>query len=223
MINFDKQMENVVVVGIGLPDVIRVIEAINSEEKKINFLGFLDDKDEVQGKEYWGYPVLGKLDWLDDYKHQCKLVSTVARTTAIRKQVYERLKKWDVTYTSLIHPDIDMSHNKCGDGIIIYEGSIVGPNATIDDQVIISGNTFIAHDVKVGAFSFVAAGAAILGHVQVGEGVMIGANSACYPKTKIGEWSTVGLCSAVFTDVPEHAMAVGNPARMTQSLRGATP
>ena len=37
-------MKKVVVVGVGFPDVIRVIDAINEKGEKIDFLGFLDDK-----------------------------------------------------------------------------------------------------------------------------------------------------------------------------------
>ena len=47
-------MKKVVIVGVGFPDIIRVIDAINEKGEKIEILGFLDDKKEIQGKTYWG-------------------------------------------------------------------------------------------------------------------------------------------------------------------------
>ena len=64
-------MKKIAVIGGGFPDVIRVIEAINKDNKSIDFLGFLDDKEDLQGTNYLGYPVIGKLDWLKEKKDKC--------------------------------------------------------------------------------------------------------------------------------------------------------
>ena len=206
-------MENLVVVGVAFSDIIRIIDAINDKEKKINFLGFIDDKDEVQGKSFWGYPVLGKIDWLIENKNNCLIVNTVARTTKIRKFVHDRLKKLKVNFTTLVHPDVDMRYNQCGVGVVICPGSKIGPNAVIGDQVMIGFNSVVGHDTEVGMLSFIAGGATVLSHVEVGEGVFFGSNSSCFPRVKIGSWSTVGMCSAVMTDVKPGSTVIGNIAR----------
>jgi len=207
-------MKKVVIVGVGFPDIIRVIDAINEKGEKIEILGFLDDKKEIQGKTYWGYPVLGTLDWLKENKDDCYVVSTVALTTKIRKKAHQRIKSFNAKFTSLIHPDVDMRYNKCGEGVIICQGATIGPNAYIDNHVIISFNAVVGHDVSIGNFSFIAAGSAILGHVRIGEGVMVGANSVCYPKVKVGDWSTIGMCSAVTENVLDKTTVAGNPAKL---------
>ena len=207
-------MRKIVVIGIGFPDVIRVIEAINKNGKIIDFLGFLDDKEELQGETYFGYRVIGKLDWLKDRKDKCYVVSTIAATTEARKLAHKRIINYGAKYTTLIHPDIDISHSTIGKGVIICEGATIGPNSVIHDHVIVSWNSSIGHDAIIGKFSFIAVGAAILGHVIIGEGVMVGANSACYPKVRVGDWSTIGMCSSVMNNVPDRATFVGNPARI---------
>tara|TARA_Y100000590_G_scaffold425715_1_gene534007 strand:- start:275 stop:916 length:642 start_codon:yes stop_codon:yes gene_type:complete len=207
-------MKKVVVVGVGFPDVIRVIDAINEKGEKIEFLGFLDDKKEIQGKTYWGYPVLGTLDWLKDNKDDCFVVSSVALTTRIRKKAHERIISFGAKFTSLIHPDVDMRYNKCGEGVIICNGAVVAPDAVVGDHVIASFNSVIGHDSIIGDFSFIAAGAIILGHVNIGEGVFLGANSSCYPKIKIGCWSTISMCTPVIRDIPENVSVIGNPGKI---------
>ena len=206
-------MKNLVLVGIAFSDVMRIIDALNQEKKKINLLGFVDDKDEVQGKSYWGYPVLGKLDWLVNNKNDYYIVNTVARTTTIRKKVHERLEKYKVRFTSLVHPNVDMKYNQCGNGVVICPGAVIGPNALLEDQVMVGFNAIVGHDSKVGKFSFIAGGASVLSHVKVGEGVFVGANSACFPGVKLGSWSTVGMCSAVMTDVAPNTTVIGNIAK----------
>ena len=207
-------MKKVVVVGVGFPDVIRVIDAINEKGEKIDFLGFLDDKKEIQGRTYWGYPVIGTIEWLKENKNDCYVVSTIAKTTKIRKKAHDRIMKYKPRFISLVHPDVDMKYNKCGEGVIICQGATVGPNANIGNHVIISFNAVIGHDVNIGDYSFVAAGSVMLGHVIIGKGVMVGANSVCFPKVNIGDWSTTGMCSAVMQNISRYKSVSGNPAKV---------
>ena len=76
-------MEKIVVVGVGFPDVIRIIEAINRKNKIIDFLGFLDDKEEFQGTTHYGYPVIGKLDWLKE-KNDTNYIQTFFKCLCIK-------------------------------------------------------------------------------------------------------------------------------------------
>ena len=156
---------------------------------------------------------MGKLDWLINNRSDYYTVNTVANTTKIRKKVHERLEKYKVRFTSLVHPNVDMKYNQCGNGVVICPGSVIGPNAFIGDQVMVGFNAIVGHDSKVGKFSFIAGAAAVLSHVETGEGVFVGANSACFPGVKLGSWSTVGMCSAVMTDVAPNTTVIGNIAK----------
>jgi len=206
-------LQKVVVAGVGFPDVIRVIDAINDFDNSIEFHGFLDDNKELNGKIFWGYPILGPLEWIKDNNQEFFVVSTIALTTKIRYNAHLKLKKYGARFTNLIHPMVDIRHVKIGRGVIMCQGSTIGPNTTIEDQVIVSWNSNIGHDSTIGKYSFIAAGASILGHVQIGKGVMIGANSSCYPKIIVDDWSTVGMSSCVIKNVNANTTVLGNPAR----------
>lgn len=49
---------------------------------------------------------------------------------------------------------------------------------------------------------------------QVRTGASLGANATIVCGVTVGEWSLVGAGSVVTTDVPAHALVVGNPARV---------
>lgn len=51
-------------------------------------------------------------------------------------------------------------------------------------------------------------------HTTVKKGAAIGANSTIGPGVTIGEWALVGMGSVVTKDIPNHGMALGNPARL---------
>lgn len=48
----------------------------------------------------------------------------------------------------------------------------------------------------------------------VREGVSIGASAVILPGVTIGRWAMVGAGAVVTRDVPEHTLALGNPARV---------
>ena len=50
--------------------------------------------------------------------------------------------------------------------------------------------------------------------MKVGEGTHIRAGAVVIPSTKIGKWCTIGAGTVVIRDIPDYAMAVGNPVRI---------
>jgi serine acetyltransferase len=53
------------------------------------------------------------------------------------------------------------------------------------------------------------------GRVIVREGASIGAGAVIVPDATIGRWAMVGAGAVVVSDVPDHALVTGNPARRT--------
>ena len=54
-------MQNIVLIGVGFPDAVSIIEDVNSA-RPIQALGFLDDDPEKGNQSYLGYGVLGLRD-----------------------------------------------------------------------------------------------------------------------------------------------------------------
>jgi maltose O-acetyltransferase len=56
--------------------------------------------------------------------------------------------------------------------------------------------------------------------ITIERGAWIGARSLILGGVTIGEYAVIGAGSVVTKDVPAHAVAVGNPARVVKRLRG---
>lgn len=81
-------------------------------------------------------------------------------------------------------------------GIVIHPQAVIGPNCLLFQQVTIGTGGSRGGCPRIGGHVDIGAGAKILGGVVIGDHAKVGANS-------------VVLC-----DVPEHATAVGIPARV---------
>jgi len=99
---------------------------------------------------------------------------------------------------------------KCGvqvwDGIAIEDDVFVGPNATF------TNDPFPRSQRRPSAFS----------RTIVKRGASIGANATILPGITIGERAMVSAGCVVGRDVPDHAVVVGNPARITGYVDAVT-
>jgi acetyltransferase-like isoleucine patch superfamily enzyme len=62
--------------------------------------------------------------------------------------------------------------------------------------------------------SHIAPGAHLGGDVMVGEGTLVGLGASVLPQRHIGKWAVIGAGAVVVKDIPDYAVAVGNPAKI---------
>ena len=137
---------------------------------------------------------------------------------AIRKEVAERTKH---LFTNTQHSSAIFSqHAQLGTGNVILHGSIVQALTKIGNHVVINTGAQVDHDCVVEDYVHLAPGARLCGNVRVGEGALIGAGAVVIPGKKVGAWATVGAGAVVISDIPDYAVAVGNPARI---IKARTP
>jgi UDP-3-O-[3-hydroxymyristoyl] glucosamine N-acyltransferase len=84
----------------------------------------------------------------------------------------------------------------------------------IADFVKTDDHVHIAHNVKIGSGTFIAACAEISGSVIIGKEVWIGPNSAVIDKVNIEDHAFVGIGAIVTRDVQMQARVAGNPAKV---------
>jgi sugar O-acyltransferase (sialic acid O-acetyltransferase NeuD family) len=107
----------------------------------------------------------------------------------------------------------------CSDTVIgvgsqIIKGAILQPSVVVGDHTIINTKCSVDHDCVLGNFCHVAPGTTICGDVSVGNGTFIGAGATVIQGITIGHNVTIGAGAVVINDIPDNAVAVGNPAKV---------
>lgn len=204
------------IAGIGFGDILNLVEDIKESSPGFDFLGFIDDKPEIQGKSIFGYPVLGKFSWIEGKKIQ--VFNSVAKTMAIRAEATSSLMTYGQNFAVLVHPSVNTKRTSLGNDIAVFENVFIGPNTSIGSHTIIHTGCIVAHDVKIGENCFIAPGAKLLGGVTIGNNAFIGSNAVCLPKSIIGNGATVGAGTVVSGTVLDGDTMLGVPARKIFTL-----
>lgn len=99
--------------------------------------------------------------------------------------------------------------------ITAVEGVDIGDSVNVGAGVYISDHRHAFEDITVPIRD---QGIAGVGRVRIGEGTWIGQNVVVAPGVTIGRGAVIGANSVVRTDVPDHSVAVGAPARVIRRL-----
>lgn len=113
----------------------------------------------------------------------------------------------------LIENDVIM-----GDRVTVKSGVQLWDGMRIGDDVFIGPNVTFTNDPLPRSRN---PGFKPLG-ITIGNGASIGANATLLPGIHIGEGAMIGAGSVVTVDIPAHAVAYGNPARVQRYLDHAS-
>lgn len=206
-------MKNIVIIGAGGfgREVAWLIEDINRVNPEWNIVGFVDDNENIQGKEINGYKVVGNIDWLKD--QDLYVVSAIGNPIN-KKKVVKRLEGSKNKYPILIHPSVIYSSIvEFGEGAIICAGNIISVNIKIGKHVIVNFDCTIGHDAILDDFTTVLPSVNVSGNVTVEECVSVGTGTAIIQGVTIGANTIIGAGAVVVKDLPANCTAVGAPAK----------
>ena len=123
-------------------------------------------------------------------------------------------------FTSVLHPSSYRSSTiELDTGILIEPLSIISSQSRIGFGTFIKRGASIGHHNEIGAFCDINPGAILSGNVKVGEGTIIGTGAVVRDNIYIGRNTVIGAGSVVTKDIPDHAIAYGNPCRVKRTTK----
>ncbi|HJR18100.1 MAG TPA: acyltransferase [Actinomycetota bacterium] len=113
-----------------------------------------------------------------------------------------------------------------GDGTSIVGHCVLSAthSVTLGRSVLFARNVYVAdHQHAFGDLdaAVLEQGVTRVGPVEIAEGAWLGQNVVVGPGVRIGRGAVIGANSVVLSDVPDHAVAVGAPARVVRTADDA--
>ena len=147
-----------------------------------------------------------------DFSNESRIILSIGNNK-IRKKLAAHLKQ--LQFAAATHPlAIISAHASVQEGTVVMAGAIINAGASIGKHAIINTGAVVEHDCVIEDFVHVSPNASLAGGVFVGEGSQVGIGACVIQNVKIGKWALVGAGAVVIHDVPDYAVAVGNPARI---------
>jgi UDP-3-O-[3-hydroxymyristoyl] glucosamine N-acyltransferase len=208
-------MKDLVVLGTGNIDIVRLIEDINDDKKIYNFLGFLEKNESLIGTEILGYPVLGNDDYLDSKFSHCAIINNIMNTPQMHKIIAKNIyEKYRITnLPNLIHPSINRQYVTLGNkGNIIYKSVDLATRVKIGNFNIMYPGTNIGHETEIGDSNLFALNVTVGARTHIGDENVFGNSSTISLGINVGNENLVGVGSVVIRNIYNNESLLGNPA-----------
>jgi sugar O-acyltransferase (sialic acid O-acetyltransferase NeuD family) len=214
-------MSRLVIAGAGGfgREVLDIVEAVNSASPIFDFLGFVDDNDdlELEVLNRRGAAFLGAVNVLADL--DASYVIGIGLPSS-RRSVHARIASWQRRPATLIHPASTVaSEVVLGPGAVLAAGARISTNIQIGQHFHANPNATVGHDCTIGDYVTLSPGAHVSGSVTLGEGVLVGTGAVVIQGCTIGDWAVIGAGAVVVRDVAPGVTVAGVPARSLAERR----
>lgn len=179
--------------------------------------GFLDDRDELHGKEIDEVVVLGSTDDDGYLKYVGKKCEAFVATddNSERKSIVKILNdRRKVMPVNAIHKNASLSGSTdISHGNFIDDGSVLGAKSVIGNHNILHAGVIIEFEARIGEFVQIGAGSIIGAGANIEDEAFIGAGAVIVPGISIGKNARIGAGSVVVENVDANMTVFGNPAK----------
>ena len=208
-------MKDIAIYGAGGfgREVLCLINSINQQELRYNFIGFFDDNLKIE-TTISNYKVIGGINELNSYKKPLCLVIAIGRSKSV-KDIVCKITNKKIEFPNLIAPNViiyDQSKLKIGKGNIVLFNCILSVDVIIGDFNIMNFIVCLGHDAKIGNFNIFSPSVKISGNAIIGDSNFFGVCSIVLQGKKIGMNTTVGANSVIMRNTKDNCLYLGNPA-----------
>lgn len=134
---------------------------------------------------------------------------------AVKAGLVKKIEQAGGQLLSVIHPTCYVAKTATiGPGVIMCPFAFVAPGAVLAPHVTMNVHCACGHNARIGSYSVLSPYACVAGAAELGEGVFLGSYAFVLPEKCVGNHSKLSVGAVTHKDVPENALAVGNPARI---------
>ena len=202
-------MKDLVIVGAGGIDIVRLIEGINLDKRVFNLIGFLEKDPSKFGTEVLGYPVLGGDELLLTKFSKCAVVNNVMHTPRIHEK--KLISEYHITdFPNIVAPQVCLSSIELGIGNILYWDNGLGTSVKIGNFNILY-SAQIGHETTICDHNLIAR-AGIGARCRIGSFNLIGNAVTLANNLRMGDDNEIGVGSVVLRNVKNGHHLMGYPA-----------
>lgn len=197
----------------------RVILDILRVQGRHDFIEFIDDNQELWGKQVNGVPIFGGFDYVIEQDRDSFEMVIALGNPNTRLTIAKKAEDHSISLLNAVHPaSVIMPTVTIGKGNMISPGSVINTNARIGNNVIINTSAVIEHDSQIEDGATVCPGAKICGRAIIKSAAFISTGAIVLPRVSIGESAVIGSGAIVVKDIPEKVFALGTPARIVEKI-----
>ena len=127
-------------------------------------------------------------------------------------------------WVNAIHPMVAIAQGcQIGAGVHMMAGAVVNPDSVVGDHVHIDTRASLDHDSVLGRCASLGPTAATGGGCRIGECTAVAIGAVVVHGVTIGAHSVVGAGATVVSDLPDHVVAYGTPARVVRTREAGEP
>lgn len=216
------RVKKIIIIGTGgnCLDILDAIIEINKTILTYEVIGFLDDNIELQGRELFGYKVLGTLDSASSFD-DCFFINGIGSPKNFfkKEEIFHKIGLPHNRYETIIHPSANVSSfAEIGLGCAILANVTICANAQVCNGVIVLPNSVINHDDIIEDFVSIASSVSIAGGVTIKKLSYIGMNTSIISGITVGKKALVGMGSNVINNIDESTVVIGSPAKFLRKV-----
>jgi sugar O-acyltransferase (sialic acid O-acetyltransferase NeuD family) len=217
-----KESKKAVIIGGGGHAKV-TIEALASSGA-VEIIGIIDSNPDLAGALVESTLVIGGDDRLRELSHEgvTHYIIGVGSTgnAAPRKRLFEMASELGLIPISAVHPDASVAESaKIGAGTLICAGTVINPDVTVGENVIVNIGVSIVHDSVIGDHTHLAPGATLGGNVHVGPMAHVGIGANIREGIKIGARAIIAAGAMVVKDVVADTIVAGVPAKPMAEIK----